>query len=195
MAEGSQRLFIAVPLPPEPLEACRRLLETVRRAGPARGVRWVRTENLHLTLRFLGATDPDQVSPIEDAIRAAVARRTPFPVELAGAGSFPAARRPRALWIGIEQGVDELTQLARQVDAALVPIGLEPETRPFRAHLTVARTDAANGAEGAALASALVKAADSWGTSFEVDRIVLYRSHLSAGPPRYEELASFALPA
>ncbi len=194
-APGSYRLFIAAPLPPDAVETCRRLIEAVRADPVARAMRWVRTENLHLTLRFLGPTDPHAMPVIEGAIRQAASSAAPFPVRLAGTGAFPNDRRPRTLWLGIEQGGDELTVLAGAVDRALAGVGIAPETRPFRSHLTVARTDARSHADSARAATLLREAAAGWASGFEVGRIVLFRSHLTAGPPRYEELASIALSA
>lgn len=193
MAEGPYRLFVAVPVPPDALEACRGLIDGVRRGPAGRGARWVRTENLHLTLRFLGATSPDRVPAIADAVRAAARGTAAFSVRLARAGAFPSAGRPRALWIGIEQGAEQLAAITAALEAPLDVLGWPPEGRPFRPHLTVARTDAAPIADAAAAAAALMAAADGWQAAFDVDRVVLYRSHLRSGPPVYEPLEEVAL--
>lgn len=193
MPENAYRLFVAIPVPPDALAACRALIDEVR-AGPAgRGARWVRTENLHLTLRFLGATAPDRVPAVGEVVRGAALGRTPFRVRLAGAGAFPSPARPRALWLGIEQGAKELAAIADALEAPLGALGWPPEGRPFRPHLTVARTDAASIPAGAAAAAALIAGADGWQTAFEADQVVLYRSHLRAGPPIYEPVAEAAL--
>jgi RNA 2',3'-cyclic 3'-phosphodiesterase len=193
VAEGAHRLFVAVPVPPEALEACRALLDGVR-AGPAgRGARWVRTENLHLTLRFLGATEPRLAPAVGAAIRDVAAGRHAFPVRLAGAGAFPSLGRPRALWLAIERGAEELGAIAAALEPAIAGLGWAPEGRPFRPHLTVARADAASWAAGAAAAHALIAAAAGWSVSFTADRVVLYRSHLRAGPPVYEPVAEVPL--
>jgi 2'-5' RNA ligase len=191
--EERYRLFIAVPLPAAALEACRALIDGVR-AGPAgRGARWVRTDNLHLTLRFLGATAPERVPAVAAAIRDAAAGRAAFRVRLAGAGAFPSPARPRALWIGIPEGAAGLAAMSSTLGSALAALGWPPEERPFRPHLTVARTDAAPIAVGAGAAVALTEAAAGWEASFDADRIVLFRSHLRAGPPVYEPLAEAPL--
>ena len=75
-----------------------------------------------------------------------------FQVALAGAGSFPDRKRPRTLWIGIDEGVESLAALVRNLDAPLEALGWPPEQRPFRPHLTIARTDAAHGGDGLAVA-------------------------------------------
>ena len=192
MAEDDARLFVAVPLPPAAIEAAGALIEGLR-AGPlGRVPRWVHIPNLHLTVRFLGETPaalvPEAIRAVEDSVRGTEA----FDVVLAGAGSFPAGRRPRALWLGIERGTEELGALARAVDAAVQPLGWPPDERAYRPHLTVARLDAARVADGTAVAEALRVAAEGWRTSFRAERVVLYRSHLG-GQPRYEMLLTVEL--
>jgi 2'-5' RNA ligase len=191
--EPPLRLFIAVPVPAAALEACRALVDGVRAGKAGHGARWVRTENLHLTLRFLGATPPERVADLARGVSTAASGRPAFPVALAGAGSFPSVRRPRALWLGIETGADRLAEIGRALDGPLSALGWEPEARPFRPHLTVARTDASSIADGAAAAAALVAAARAWRVTFTADRLVLYRSHLGRGAPRYEPVVETAL--
>ncbi len=193
MADERLRLFVAVPLPPAALEACRSLIEPVQ-AHPVHGIRWVRTENLHITLRFLGATGVDAVPAIGDAVRAAATGRHAFDVVLGGAGAFPAAGRARTLWIGITEGADRLADLAAALDGRLAGLGW-PGGRPFRPHLTVARTDAAPRAEGRAAGEAIASAAADRSIGFRADRLTLFRSHLGAGPPRYEPLLEAVLDA
>jgi 2'-5' RNA ligase len=188
VAERPHRLFVAIPLPPGPLADCQALIDGVR-AGPLGDVpRWVHLANLHLTVRFLGDTPPDLVPDAAMAVRDAVSGARAFDVVLAGAGAFPAGRKARALWLGIERGAVELGALADALDPALEPLGWPPDDRPYRPHLTVARLDSASIGEGAAVADELRAAAERWTTSFRADRVVLYRSHLGGGPPRYEAL-------
>ena len=193
MAEGDLRLFIAVPLPPAALDAGRSLIEGVRDGTSVSGVRWVRPEGLHVTLRFLGWTAPGRVEPIGAAIESAIGDHAPFGVTLAGAGSFPEGKRPRTLWIGIREGADELADLARRLDAPLAALGWPPEGRPFRPHLTIARTDAAHGTDGVTVAGALADAARAWSVSFEASTVALYQSHLGSGAARYEAIAELPL--
>jgi RNA 2',3'-cyclic 3'-phosphodiesterase len=193
VAEGAQRLFVAVPLPPAAVADCAALIDTVR-AGPLGGApRWVHVPNLHLTVRFLGDTADDRVDGVSDAIDAALAGRDAFDVALSGAGSFPSGRKPRTLWLGIEHGTEALGGLAAAVDAAVVPLGWAPDARPYRPHLTVARMDALPIAQGTAVAQALADAATGWRTSFRAGEVVLFRSHLGGGPPRHERLLTVPL--
>jgi 2'-5' RNA ligase len=188
VAEGNLRLFIAVPIPTDALEACRGLIEGVRAQLSPPGVRWVRFEGLHVTLRFLGAAGPQLVPELATAIRHATGGVPPFPIALAGAGSFPDRKRPRTLWIGIDEGADSLGALARRLDAPLEALGWPPDPRPFRPHLTIGRTDAAHGGDGHAVAAALATAASDWRVEFRAETVTLYRSLLGAGPARYEPI-------
>lgn len=197
MADRPHRLFVAVPLPPEPLAACGALIEGVR-AGPlGRVPRWVHVDHLHLTVRFLGDTPPDLVPDVALGVRDAVGGSGvgAFEVALEGAGVFPGLRKPRALWLGMTRGAVELGSLAEALGQALEPLGWARDGRPYRPHLTVARLDSAPIADGVAVAEALERAAASWRTSFVADRVVLYRSHLGGGGPRYEPLVEIPLPA
>jgi 2'-5' RNA ligase len=195
----SYRLFIAVAIPPEPLAACRELISAVSSAPSvvAAGgrLRWTRRENLHLTIRFLGDSDPALVPAIGAGIQAAVTAVPAFSVVIAGAGVFPASGSPRALWLGVSDGQEELIRLGVALDVRLAAIGVATRTGPYRPHLTVARAGRGEPTTALAAADALRTAAAGWSTAFDVERIGLYRSHLGSGPPRYEELISIALPA
>jgi 2'-5' RNA ligase len=186
VAEDLDRLFVGVPIHGEALAACAALLDGVRARHGGRGVRWVSTENLHLTLRFLGLLPPSRTDVLGQAVDEAARAMDPFEVVLAGAGAFPGDRRPRAIWLGIERGADDLGRISQALDVALVRTGMAADDRPFRPHLTVARTDAAGTSGSLSVAAALRDAAESWRARFTADRVVLYRSHLGGGPPRYE---------
>lgn len=193
MAERPHRLFVAVPMPPDAREACRSLIEGVRAGPHGHGPRWVHLDNLHLTVRFLGDVPPDLVPDVGLAVSDALASAPAFDVVIAGAGVFPEARKPRALWLGIERGAAGLGALAASLDAPLEPLGWAPDTRPYRPHLTVARADATSVADTLEVAGALREAAARWSVAFRAEVVVLYRSHLGGGPPRHEPLVEVAL--
>ena len=136
------RLFIALEVPSAVRENLAALLNELRKADAASSkstARWVRAENLHVTLKFIGHLDAGKL----DAIRAALAEvRCDAPVELRfrGLGFFPNERRQRVLWVGVE-GSPNLAALAGEIDARLSKLGIPPETRDFSPHLTLARFD------------------------------------------------------
>jgi RNA 2',3'-cyclic 3'-phosphodiesterase len=131
----SQRLFVALDLREEIREAIRRLIAQLR--GGSKGARWVRPEGMHVTLKFIGYVAEDQVGPIGSALARI---RSPQAVDLRfrGVGFFPNEKRPRVMWCGIE-GSPNLTPLAKDIEGALEPLGIPPETRDFVPHLTLAR--------------------------------------------------------
>jgi 2'-5' RNA ligase len=189
-----RRLFVAVPLPPDATTAIADLVGSVRAAGVpggGRDVRWVRLDGLHLTLHFLGPTPDDRIGPATEAVRAAAAASAPFDVSIGGAGAFPTAGRPRALWLGIRSGAAELVELARVVDATLVAAGWTFEPRPLSPHLTLARSDGVPA--GAAIGERLAAAAADMDLVFRADLIGLFESLTGGGPARYEPLEIVAL--
>jgi 2'-5' RNA ligase len=201
LAEPGLRLFVAVPLPAETVRAVSALVEGVRATdgaaivGPIRrgsnDVRWVRLDGLHVTLRFLGPTLEDRVDAVADAVRAAAAASAPFDVRLAGAGAFPTPERPRALWLGVDEGAAELRGLAARLDAELARAGWPPDERPFRAHLTLARSDGVRA--GPRLARHLMAAADGFSARWHAVTMVLFESRTGGGPARYVPLVEARL--
>jgi 2'-5' RNA ligase len=131
------RLFVALEIPAEVRDGLAALIREFRALAPR--LKWVRAENLHLTLKFIGETERARL----DAIRAALAKvRSSQAVELAvqGLGFFPDEQRSRVLWAGV-RAPDHLAQLAAGVEAALGPVGFTREQRPFAPHLTLARLE------------------------------------------------------
>jgi len=184
-----RRIFVAVPLPDETAAAVAELVERVRAdgvPGGGRDVRWVRLDGLHLTLRFLGPTLEERVGAATAAVLDAAAASVPFDLSIGGAGTFPSAGRPRALWLGVQDASGALERLATRVDQALVAAGWPPETRPFRSHLTLARADGVPA--GSRLGARLAEAAAAFRVTFRVDRMGLFESLTGGGPARYVPL-------
>lgn len=189
--EEHQRLFIAVPVAEAVRERIAEAVSAAREAEPAGQadhgrVRWVSTAGLHLTLKFLGSTDPGRLAAVREVVAATAVEARPAELGLRGVGAFPSAGRPRVLWMGLVHGREELAGIAAGLDARLAPLGWPPETRPFRAHLTLARCDEPAAARAAL--EALERAAGSLDLAWTADRLVLFRSHLGHGPARYEPL-------
>ena len=166
------RLFVALELP----AALRQRLALMNGGVP--GARWQREEQLHLTLRFIGEVQESTASDIDDALAAIRAPR--FFMELAGVGEF-GGKVPRALWAGVRVG-DELTHLQRKVETALQRLGLPPEERKFSPHVTLARL---KGAPRGKVVEFLTHHALFSSGPFEVDRFVLFSSHMGSGGSVY----------
>jgi RNA 2',3'-cyclic 3'-phosphodiesterase len=183
------RLFVATPLEETARAAVVGLVEDVQ--GIVRGVardprsevRWVRMDGLHLTVRFLGATDPARVGAVSSAVDTVAAMTSAFRVTIAGAGAFPSGARPRTLWLGVGDGQAELANMATHLDEVLVGGGWSHDDRPFRAHLTLARADGRR--EGPLVARTLEQRAAQFETTFQATRLVLFESLTGGGPARY----------
>jgi RNA 2',3'-cyclic 3'-phosphodiesterase len=129
------RLFLALSIPSEVRENIASLIRTLRRADSK--PRWVNPENLHVTLKFIGEVAQESVPSICGALQT-VGAVEPLTLVFRGVGFFQNAHRPNVAWIGIE-APPGLSNLAAAVSRVLAPLGIEPETKPFVPHLTVAR--------------------------------------------------------
>ncbi|MGK2850763.1 MAG: RNA 2',3'-cyclic phosphodiesterase [Candidatus Limnocylindrales bacterium] len=189
-----RRLFIAAPLPAEAVAAVSAIVEAIRAQPLPDGmhdVRWVRLDGLHLTLRFLGPTTEDRVVPTTAAMDAVAQGTSAIPARLAGTGFFPATGRPRTLWVGLIDGAEALTAVARELNETLAAAGWTPEARPFRAHLTLARSDGLPA--GAVVAERLADAIGDRSIPFVIERLALFESVTGGGPARYVPVAEAAL--
>jgi 2'-5' RNA ligase len=184
-----RRVFVAAPLPANVSAEVTAVVDRVREssaAGGGRDVRWVRLDGLHLTLRFLGPTLEDRIGAVLGAVRRVGADAHPFEIVIGGAGTFPNDARPRALWLGLRSGGEDLAELAASVERALVETGWPPEPKPFRAHLTLARADGVPA--GSRVAARLIQAAAGLRITCPIDRIGLFESLTGGGPARYEPI-------
>lgn len=175
------RCFVAVPIGPDLREAVAACSTALQARAPAHDWRWTDAAAWHVTLAFMGGTDPAAIPGISGRLARLGEDEAPFTLAAGGLGAFSSRSRARVLWFGIADPDGRLRRLARDVQRAA---GMEPESR-FRGHLTLARLR--NGHETDA--SDLLGDAPAPTLPFEVDRVVLYRSHLGGGPARYEELA------
>jgi len=174
------RLFVALELP----EAVRDRLGMLQGGVP--GARWAHDDQLHLTLRFIGEVDEGTASDIDAAL--AQIRAPGFQLALAGVGQFGDAK-PRALWAGVEKNPG-LNHLRDKIEHALVRTGIEPDTRRYAPHVTLARLrnpDLPKLREFLAL-NALWRA-----EPFRVERFSLIASYLTKSGSIYEDQADYPL--
>jgi RNA 2',3'-cyclic 3'-phosphodiesterase len=134
------RLFIAIELDGTAREAIaaeqKRIASSMR---DARGsLKWVRPEQMHLTIVFIGEVDEARAASIVEVVCRPVAA-VPFDLVFQGAGVFPPHGAPRVLWIGVSRGLAELTDLQREMASRVANCGMELESRPFHPHLTLGR--------------------------------------------------------
>ncbi len=191
----TQRLFIAVELPPEAVSALSKLIHGLR-ASNLQGMSLVAAKNIHLTLKFLGNVDEAQVPSLTAALDDLASKTTSFTLQLGNVGGFPNLKRARVLLVGLVGQMQRLTTLANLVEDACEPLGFKREDRPFTPHLTVARIrDSASHGERRKAGEALTSLPwRSSGTPVPIDSIHLIKSTLTPQGPNYETLHTVALP-
>ena len=132
----AKRLFIALPLPETAKSEISAFVHALRRTAPE--IRWVRPEQMHVTMKFLGDVELEREKMLMGVLEPLSTMR-PFQFNLAGLGAFPDRRRARVVWTGIDLGKAEVTELAGLVETACEAAGFEREERGFSAHITLAR--------------------------------------------------------
>jgi 2'-5' RNA ligase len=154
-------------------------------------VGWVRPENLHLTLKFLGQVEEGRLGAIGEAIAAAATGCGPIRLVFEGLGAFPSPRAARVVWIGLSHGAEALAKLQTRVETGLESLGFAREERPFTAHLTLGRVRSP--AHREQLAYALTSTPAEALGEMVLDRIELMKSDLNVVGARYSILQSFSL--
>jgi RNA 2',3'-cyclic 3'-phosphodiesterase len=191
------RLFIGVDLPEDlknrAAAAASRLRERIARVAPEARVRWVMPSNLHVTVWFLGEVREPRIEALIDALKKPLAARS-FILEVAGAGAFPPSGPPRGIWFGLEAGRDGLAAIHDELRLRLIPLGFEPEKRPYAPHVTIARikTKDVRPAEAASMRRALRDATGDLGTC-EVRSATLFASRATQTGSQYEALLQLPL--
>jgi 2'-5' RNA ligase len=132
------RAFFAIELDAPARGAAGRLAGLLRARPGGQQVRWVREENLHVTLRFLGDIGAAAVPALLREVARETAGVAPFAVRLIGVRLFPSSRRPRVVALEVLPP-EPITALAAAVDRGVLAAGMAPEDRPFRSHLTLGR--------------------------------------------------------
>ena len=175
------RLFAGLALP----EDLRSRLAVLQ--GGIDGARWVASENMHITLRFIGEVDEITAEEIDGALSRLTA--SPLNISLSGAGRFNSRNKPRAVWVGVEKTPD-LMALQEKVDRAIINIGLPPEGRKYMPHVTLAR-----------MKNARAQHTQNWvavhdlflAAPFVAREVVLYESRLGRAGADYSPVAIYPL--
>jgi 2'-5' RNA ligase len=197
MAPGSavtRRLFFAIDLDESARTAIAglmgRLSQRLDSEGAGSGrVKWVERENLHITVRFLGATPEERVHQLQSTLNSHLSSR-PFVLRFDHVGTFPERGAPRVVWLGTSIGAAEATRARDELEERLRALDVPPEPRPFRPHLTLGRfRETGRGSDGRAIRSVEVGRLND----VQVDYLTLYESHLSSHGPRYVQLMKVLL--
>lgn len=183
------RTFIAIKLIPEIISNISGVQEELKKSVIE--VKWVKPENIHLTLKFLGHITPEELEKVKLATRETLKPFAPFEVSVSGLGAFPKIEYPRVIWVGIDKGKKELTKIASRIEENLAKIGFAKEKRGFSPHLTLGRVKSPKGGERLIETFTKLKAANLG--SMRVTKISIMKSELRPLGPVYTSLEEIDL--
>ncbi|MEX2288622.1 MAG: RNA 2',3'-cyclic phosphodiesterase [Planctomycetaceae bacterium] len=175
------RAFIAVKIAAPP--SLRKVISRLSRMG--RPIKACDVDALHVTLKFLGDTSLDAIPELAAGVAEVAGAAAPFAVRLSGVGAFPNSERPTVVWAGLVQA-ESLIRLVSQLESRVAPLGLPPEHRDFRPHLTLARVKSRPPAD---LFQLLQEHAETDFGVAHLDSIEILQSELRPEGPRYSLLA------
>ncbi len=179
------RSFVALEIPVGLRERLGGLQAELKRRGVT--ARWVRPEGIHLTLKFLGEIEASRLAVATEALREAAEGSAAFRLRARGLGVFPDLRRPRVLWVGVEDAFGRLEPLVRRLEAAFTRRGFPSEGRSFRAHLTLGRFREPG--PGETIVQALGRFGGLACGEIPAEALLLLRSELLPQGARYHEIA------
>lgn len=186
------RLFIAIHLPDEVKDAIEDTFSPVSRQRP-RGLRFVKPDNIHLTLKFLGDTDEGLLPELTGSLEEVAPAHNPFSLAITGAGAFPNLERPRVFWVGVAGDVEVIAALAKGVDDVCTGLGFPREKRAYSPHVTIARVKDNKSLSDMRKLVAELEDSDFGIEPFDVTSFSLVQSTLTARGVVYEDIARFRL--
>ena len=186
------RAFIAIELPAElrlALDQLQALLKSSRQSS----VKWVDADSIHLTLKFLGNITSDSIAEITRAMEEAARVILPFNLEVKGLGAFPNLKRVQVVWVGIGGELDKLSQLQQRIESNLAPLGFTPESRAFKAHLTLGRIRNQASLNERQQLGELIGETKFESCTIKIDAINLMKSQLTREGAIYSRISSVRL--
>jgi 2'-5' RNA ligase len=182
------RTFVCLEIPASVRERMEKLQGSLRSIDAR--ISWVKKENIHLTLKFLGDVEPNRLNAVCEAVGSAALSINPFKIEVSGAGCFPSSHRPRVLWVGIARLSDDLKRLHAGIEKNLARCGFARDDNKFSPHLTIGRVRSPKNASQ--VAERLI-AGGFEAESFTTREVIVMRSELSAGGSIYTPQAVIRL--
>ncbi|MBN1154852.1 RNA 2',3'-cyclic phosphodiesterase [candidate division KSB1 bacterium] len=178
------RTFIAIEIPSSIKKSIAQLQQTLKTNEA--NVSWVKADNIHITLKFLGDVEENRIERIAAVLEDAVREISRFTITIGGVGGFPNVNRPRVLWVsgfGHDQIVEDIV---KRIENALHSIGFEAEKKKFTIHLTIGRVRDQKNIER--ITENLLQQKDFKGGTFDVAEIVLMKSELNPAGSIYTPL-------
>ncbi len=177
------RTFIAVDISPAVRRRAAILQDKLRESEV--NASWTDPENMHVTMQFLGDVDDTLIPEVYKRVASAAAPFAPFHLAFSQAGAFPALDRPRAVWIGVDEGSENLVEIQAVVQESLVEMRFPRERRTYKPHLTIARVRE-GGLRQQRLAELIGRFRDFKAESCDVTEVLLFASFLESSGPTYQ---------
>lgn len=181
------RSFLALPISAGLAERLRQVIHDLELAGA--DVKWVRPENIHLTVKFLGDMEPPQLEAVSAVLERCCPSFERLCCRLEGIGAFPELRQPKILWAGLNDPQGKIQAVVETLEGELAKAGIPREDRPFKSHLTLGRMRSHRGLAGLLDSMGRIRLDDQHEETFS--RIVLYKSTLTSQGPVYDLLKEF----
>lgn len=178
------RLFIAIELDEEIRAELFAEIKYLKSHFPE--IRWVRPENLHITMKFLGNIAENEIEDISEIMDIAAEKNPPFSAEIQDLGCFPHVERPRIVWAGCRQGSLEISNIVSCLDEKLKLLGYKPEKRNFTPHITIGRVK--KPAQAMGIEEIINDAQQIDFGILDVSAITLFMSELKKEAPRYSAM-------
>jgi len=184
------RSFLAFDLPPEIRRTIARVSGDLRKSSL--DVRWVKVENIHLTVVFMGNIKTEDITAIGDGVQEVCLNSGPFDISLKGLGSFPNPRNPRVLWIGLDGDLERMSHFRDALQKQLKPFGIKEEKRKFKPHLTLGRFWKHKRGDSQ-LDELILRYHDLEDPVFSLNELSMFRSDLKPGGAEYTKLELWPL--
>ena len=178
------RTFIAIEIDPTHKQKLLHLISTLKSSNS--DVKWVTEHQMHLTLKFLGNIEETKVQEISDALTSIANSTREFTITLSNIGTFPNAKRPRVIWIGVNKGKNKLKLLAGQIETELEKLDFPKETRDFKSHLTLGRVRSPKNLQN--LTKLLTEVSFQSESAIKINKLILFQSTLTPKGAIYKKI-------
>ena len=183
------RLFIAIEIEKRIKERILDYLKHLKKADA--GVRWVASENIHITLKFLGNIDAIILPALIKSIDNGMLLFSPFRIQIGNVGAFPTVKKPRILFVGVQDKENNLLKIFEQLEKGIEEYGIKRETKNYVGHITIGRTKLQKNLRK--LIDTLQSDSDRFFGQQKVHHISLIQSELSPDGPIYTTIKKFQL--
>lgn len=183
------RTFVAFEISEELRDAGRDVIRQLSEV--ADGVRWVKPQNMHVTLKFLGEVEDRELNDVCRAVSGAAAGLSSFSLDCRSVGAFPNTKRPATLWMGLDDPHDQLHHLQGRIEESAAAIGFAQEHRPYRGHITLGRIRTRR--ENGPLTTMLNEMANREFADFSVNELIVFSSEMERSGPVYTAISRIPL--